>query len=155
MGDRVYMVPILTTAIGTAVQDICAIIPGTTKGIVLHHIHLDANVSAEAALLIRLKRATATVTTGSGGSAGVPTPVDQLDAAVTASVRLNDTAQATTSGGFVNLAEFYWDTALPFDHMPAPEDRERCSISSALILDLPAVIVSTTIAGYVKFAEVP
>jgi len=155
MGDRVYTCPIASVSIGTAVQDIFAIIPGATKAIILHHIHLDANVSAEAALRLRLKRMTATASAGSNGTAGAPKPVDPADAAATAVVRLNDTTQATTSGSTEYLGEFYWDVALPFDHLPAPEDRERCVINGAIILDLPATITATTIAGYVKYSEIP
>lgn len=154
MGDRVYICKIPSVSIGTAVQDVVAMF-STTKGLILHHLHLEANVAAEAALRMRLKRASATVTTGSGGAAGSPVPVDPSDASVSTTVRLSDKTQATTSGAFVDLAEFYWDLSLPFDHLPAPEDRERCVINGGLFLDLPATIAATTIAGYVKFAEVP
>ena len=155
MGDRVYTLSIENVTIGTAVSDIVNLMPLSANGIVLHHIHLEANVSAEAALRMRLKRGSATVTVGSGGSAATVSPVDPLDAGVTGTYRVGDTSQATTTGAFTTLAGFYWDVALPFDHLPAPEDRERCAISSALILDLPAVITSTVISGYVKFAVVP
>jgi hypothetical protein len=154
MGDRVYICKIPSVSIGTAVQDVIALF-STTKGLVLHHLHLDASVSAEAALRMRIKRASATVTTGSGGAAGSPVPVDPADAATATTVRLSDTTQATTSGAFVDMAEFYWDVALPFDHLPSPEDRERCVINGGLFLDLPATITATTISGYVKFSEVP
>lgn len=156
MGDRVYTVPIENGTIGTAVQDIFSLLCGAGNGVVLHHIHLEANVSAEAALRMRLKRGTATVTQGSGGSAPTPAPVDAADASSSGvTAHIGDTTQATTSGAFTTLAGFYWDVALPFDHMPAPEDRETCIASQALILDLPATIASTTISGFVKFAIKP
>ena len=154
MGDRVYTMPIDSVTFGTAASDIFTLMGLTVNGIVLHHIHLEANVTAEAALRFRLKRLTATAVTGSGGAAGTPVPCDPLDAAVVGTYRIGDTAQAT--GGATNiLAGFYWDVALPFDHLPAPEDRERCSVLSALVLENSAVIVSTVISGYVKFALVP
>lgn len=143
-----------STAIGTAVADIFSLICGATHGIIIHHIHLDANVSAEAAFRMRLKRGSATMAAGSGGSAGVMTPVDSKDAAASVTGRIDDTTQAT-AGAFLSMAEFYWDTALPFDHLPAPEDRERAAINEGFALDLPATVVTTTVAGYVKYAEVP
>ena len=155
MGDRVYTCPIPSVSIGTAVQDIFAIIGASSKAAVLHHIHLEANVTGQASLRMRLKRGSATVSAGSGGTAGSPVPVDPADAAATLVVRLNDTVQATTSGAFVEMVEFYWDVALPFDWLPAPEDRERMAVSGGLILDLPATIAATTIAGCVKYSEVP
>ncbi len=156
MGQRIYVVPIENVTIGTAVQDIFSLLAGASNGIELHHIHLEANVSAEAALRLRLKRGTATVTQGSGGSNVTPAPVDANDAASSGvTAHINDTTQATTTGAFTTLAGFFWDLALPFDHLPAPEDREVIGVSSSLILDLPATITSTTISGYVKYRQLP
>ena len=61
MGQRIYTVPIENVTV-SAVQDIFSLVCGASNGIELHHIHLEANVSAEAALRMRLKRGTATVT---------------------------------------------------------------------------------------------
>ena len=156
MGQRIYTVPIENVAIGTAVQDIFSLLCGASNGIELHHIHLEANVSAEAALRMRLKRGAATVTQGSGGTVVTAPPLDVNDAALSGvTCHINDTTQATTTGAFTTLAGFFWDVALPFDHMPAPEDRETCTVSQALILDLPATITATTISGYLKFRQLP
>ena len=153
MRDRVYVVPFENVTIGTAVADIFSLLAGSAAFIEVHHIHLEANVSAQAALRMRLKRGTATVAQGSGGTAPTPAPVDDSDAAASGvTVHLDDTTQATTSGAFTTLAGFYWDVSLPFDHLPAPEDREKCKGGEVLVLDLPATIVSTVISGYVKFA---
>lgn len=152
MGQRIYTTTIENVAIGTAVQDIFSLLTGAGVGIELHQIHLEASVSAEAALRMRLKRGTATVTQGSGGTNQTPAPVDVSDAAASGvTAHINDTTQATTTGAFTTLAGFQWDVALPFDHLPAPEDRETCGVSQILILDLPAVITSTTISGYIKY----
>lgn len=156
MGQKVYSVPIENVTIGTAVQDIFSLLAGSSNGIELHHIHLEANVVGEAALRMRLKRGTATVSQGSGGSAPTPTPCDATDGAASGvTAHINDTSQATTTGAFTTLGGFYWDVALPFDHLPAPEDRETCTVSQSLILDLPAVIASTVISGYVKYRQLP
>lgn len=156
MGQRVYTVPIENLTIGTAVQDIFSLVTGASNGVELHHIHLEANVGAEAALRMRLKRGTATVTQGSGGSVVTPVPVDANDGASSGvTAHIGDTTQATTTGAFTNLAGFQWDVALPFDHFPAPEDRETSTVSQTLILDLPAVVTSTTISGYLKYRQLP
>jgi hypothetical protein len=157
MGSRVYTVPIENVSIGTAVQDVFSLVAGAAGGIIIHHIHLEAAVSAESALRMRLKRGTATVTQGSGGTVVTPPPVSQNDAAAAnVTAHINDTTQATTTGAFTTLAGFNWDTALPFDHLPAPEDREDCAASSCLILDLPAVLsAAVTVSGYFKYQLVP
>ena len=156
MGDRVYVVPIENVTIGTAVQDIFSLVTGSSNGLVLHHIHLEASVTAEAPLRLRLKRGTATVSQGSGGTVVTPAPLSYQNTLAAQTVtHINDTSQATTSGAFTTLAGFQWDLALPFDHLPSPEDREDCKASQAIILDLPATITSTVISGYIKFAEQP
>ena len=154
--DRVYTCPIPSANVGTAVQDIVAMIATTTKSIRFHHLWIGANVTAQGVARLRFKRGSATVTAGTGGAAGAPIPVDPADGAVAVAVRLGDTAQATTSGAFSSMAEVYWDTSLPFELLPVPEDREFSALSGALILDLPAVLgAAVTVAGFVKFAEVP
>lgn len=153
MGQKVYTVPIENVTIGTAVQDIYSLVTGASNGIEIHHIHLDANVAAEASLRMRLKRGTA-VTQGSGGSSVTPAPCDATDpVSVGVTAHINDTTQAT--GSFTTLAGFFWDVALPFDDLPAPEDRFSCTVLQGLFLDLPATVTATTISGFLKYRLLP
>jgi hypothetical protein len=154
--ERVYQTPIENVSIGTAVQDIFSLLASSGHGVILHQIHLEATSTAAAALRMRLKRGTATVTQGSGGTNVTPviTNANNSKAAGTVS-HINDTTQATTSGAFTTMIGFNWDTVLPFDHLPAPEDRESCDVSQALILDLPTTITAVTISGYIKWHEEP
>lgn len=160
MGRRIYQASFDTVAVGTAVQDIFSVLAGSTKGIQLHHIHLEAaSVTTAAEIRLRLKRGTATVTQGSGGTNVTPMIVDAGDTlASTAVAHVNDTTQATTSGNFTGyVIYFQWNVLLPFDYMPGPEDEDRETglVSQALILDLPATIVSTTMSGFIKWREYP
>lgn len=159
MGRRIYVAPFDNVAIGTAVQDIFSLLAGTTKGIQLHHIHLEASgVTTAAQIRLRLKRGTATVTQGSGGTVPTPAIVDAGDTLASTTVaHVNDTSQATTTGAFTSLAFFQWNVLLPFDYMPGPEDEDRevALVSQALILDLPAVITATTMSGFIKWREMP
>jgi hypothetical protein len=158
MGQRVYSVPIDNVSIGTAVQDIFSLLASASNGIEIHHIHLAAaGVTSPAEVRLRLKRGTATVTQGSGGSAPTPAITDVGDTkAAQSTAHINDTTQATTSGAFTTLLADQWNVLLPFDYLPAPEDREVCTVSQALILDLPAVLAAAyTISGFIKFRELP
>ena len=159
MGRRVYVASFDNVAVGTAVQDIFSLKASASKGIQLHHIHLEAaGVTTAAQIRLRLKRGTATVTQGSGGSAPTPAIVDVGDTLAAAAVaHCNDTVQATTSGSFTTLGLFQWNVLLPFDYMPGPEDEDRevADVSQALILDLPAVITATTMSGFIKWREMP
>lgn len=153
---RKYRVPIDNVTIGTAVQDIFAVKCGAGVAVVLHAIHLDSVNTVAVPCRMRLKRGASTVTLGSGGS--VVTPVTgPNDSAAASTAHINDTAQATTSGGFTTVAGFNWDTVLPFDFLPTPEQREiaTCIVDQGLIFDLPATITAVTVSGYMDFEEVP
>lgn len=160
MGRRIYESSFDTVAVGTAVQDIFSILAAATKGIQLHWIQLTAaGVTTAAEIRLRLKRGTATLTQGSGGSVPSINIVDSGDTlAGTAVVHANDTTQATTSGNFTGYVKYFqWNVLLPFDYMPGPEDEDRpaCLVAQSFILDLPAVIVATTMSGFINWRELP
>jgi len=151
---RIYKIPMDAASVGTAVQDIFAIKCGA-GGLILHHIHLDSSNTAAAPMRLRLKRATATITLGSGGSSVTPVTANFNDAAAAATAHINDTTQATTSGAFTTLVGFNWDTVLPFDYLPPPENRDSIILNQGLVLDLPATIAAATVSGYLVLEEVP
>lgn len=160
MGRRIYKAGIDTQSIGTAVQDIWSLFAGSSNGIQLHWIQATAaSVTTAAQLRLRLKRGTATVTQGSGGSTPNKNLVDDGDSKASGStLHANDTTQATTTGNFTGFTEYFqWNVLLPFDYMPGPEDEDRptCSVSEILILDLPAVITATTISSNIAWREYP
>lgn len=154
MGDRVYTAAIDNVTI-SAIQDIFSIVSGTGKGAIIHHIRLDAFVTSEAAIRLVLKRTVSAPTQGTGGTVPGIKPVDPLDAAATVVVHANDVTTQMTGGTLDLMGGFQWDVALPFEHLPAPEDRERITISQGIALVCPAAPASTVISGYIKFAEVP
>ncbi len=147
MGQRIYKVPIENVTIGTAVQDIFSVLTDSAHSFELHGFHLEASATAEASLRVRFKRGTG-LTPGSGGTNVTPVPVDSTDpASAGLTIHINDTSQQT--GTYTTLMGFQWDIALPLDYLPPPEDREMITVSQSLVLDLPAVIVSTVISGYI------
>lgn len=158
MGQRVYVSAFDNVSIGTAVQDILSILAGSGNGVELHYIELNAaGVSAAAEIRMRLKRFTgATITAGSGGTAPAMNALDEGDSkAATATVRANDTTQSTTTGTNTPLMYWQWNVLLPFQYLPAPEDRPVIAASDKLILDLPATITATTVSGIIKWRELP
>jgi hypothetical protein len=161
MGRRIYKGAADNVSIGTAVQDIWALLAGASNGIQLHWLQLTAGaVSTAAEIRMRLKRGTATVTLGSGGSTPAKNLVDDGDSKASgATLHANDTTQATTTGNFTGYVEYFqWNVLLPFDYMPGPEDEDRpaCGVSEAFILDLPAVIgASTVISQNLAWREYP
>src|SRR3954453_23581575 len=133
MGQRVYSTFFENVTIA-AVQDIFLLKAGGANGADLHQIDLSAGgVTAPAEIRLRLKRLPATVTNGSGGTAPTMSATDSGDTkAATATVRANDTTQATTSGTAATLQAHQWNVLMPWQYLPAPEDREVIQASEAL-----------------------
>jgi hypothetical protein len=160
MGRRIYSAAFNIATIGVAVQDIFSLLTSAAKGLQIHWAHLSAaGVTTAAEVNLRIKRGTATVTQGSGGSAPTPGLVDDGDTlAATVVAHCNDTTQATTTGNFTGFVEYdQWNVLLPWDYMPGPEDEDRptCQISQAIIIDLPATITAVSTSGFIRWREVP
>lgn len=82
--------------------------PVKLRGLLLSQISEVAD-AAEEGLRISILRLPATVTSGSGGSAVTPTPMDSADAAAGVAAECNNTTVATTSSTAVALAEIGWN----------------------------------------------
>jgi hypothetical protein len=161
MGRRVYKANFNAVNVGTAVQDIWTLFAGASNGVQLHRCDMSAAAITTAVQVnVRLKRGTATVTIGSGGTAPAKNLADDGDTKASGStLHANDTTQATTSGNFTGLVQAWqWNLLLPFDYMPGPEDEDRdcCSVSEALIFDLPATIAATySLSSNIAWREYP
>lgn len=125
---RIYTVSYqgtITAAGGDA--DLLEISPASNKpvklrGMVLSQIS-EVSDAQEEGLRISVMRLPATVTSGSGGSAVTPAPMDSADSAAGAACECNNTTVATTSGSAVTLAELGWNIRnSPFDFW-FPDDR--------------------------------
>lgn len=101
-------------------QDLIEIQPASNKpiklrGMVFSQIS-EVGDTAEEGVRISVMRLPATLTSGSGGSSSTPVPADSSDAAAGATVEVNNTTVATTSGTAVTLAELGWNIRQsPFD----------------------------------------
>src|SRR2546429_1425013 len=113
MGQRVYKTQFENVTI-SAVQDIFLLKAGSANGVELHQIDLSAGgVTSPAEIRLRLKRLPATVTNGTGGTAPTINAADSGDTkAATATVRANDTTQATTSGTAAVLQAHQWNVLM-------------------------------------------
>lgn len=152
---RVYGMAIDNVTVA-ALQDIFSTKMGAANGMRIHWIHLESNSIAASPLRMRLRRATATITQGTGGTVITPYPVDVNDTLASAATgHANDTSQATTTGAFTLVAGFQWDTVLPWDFLPAPEDRPACAAAQGFVLDIPATPTSIVLSGFIQWSEAP
>jgi hypothetical protein len=158
VGRRIYEAGFDNQSIGSAVQDIFSLLAPATKGIQIHWVHLSAAaVTSPAQIRLRIGRATATVTQGTGGTAPTGFSTDAGDTlASVVTCHCNDTTQATTTGTFFYKYD-QWNVLLPYDYQPGPEDEDRDAvlISQLWRLDLPGVVTAVVASGFIKWRELP
>jgi len=112
--SRIYTVPYqgTITAAGTD-SDLLEVLPADDKPVKLRGLLLsqssEVGDTQEEGLRISIIRLPATVTSGSGGSAVTPVPMDSADVAAGAACEANNTTVATTSGTAVVVAELAWN----------------------------------------------
>lgn len=141
-----------------AVQDLLAVYAGATKVLAIQSINLGQITGTTVAnLRVRLRYLPTTVTAGSAGSAGVIKPYVPGDVAPTATGRINDTTQATSSGTAVDLWDDVWNTVNGFLWVPpVPNRPPLIGLSGAFILSLDTAPGSAlTASGSVVFEEFP
>lgn len=143
MGKRIYTVPwtgTVTNAGGNA--DLWEITPGDDHPCTIRGFRLgqtsevqDAN---EENLRISVIRMTATVTSGSGGSAGAPEQVDLSGQSPSFSSETNNSTVATTSGDTEIIEELGWnERATPFEvWYPDSDFAPRAVQGQALLIRL-------------------
>lgn len=108
-------------------SDLLELLPADDKPVKLRGLLLsqssEVGDAAEEGLRISILRMTATVTSGSGGSAVTPAPMDSADAAAGAAAECNNTTVATTSGSTVTVAEIAWNIRNSPYEMWFPDER--------------------------------
>jgi hypothetical protein len=151
---RLYTVSFADVAI-TAAQDLFGILCTANMAIKIHCIELGQRTLATwEAKNVKLVRNPATATVGSGGAAATPRPFNPGDAAATATARVNDTTNQTTSGTQAILMAREWEFLNGFFWLPAPEQRPIIKPSEGVALRLDtAPSASMTASGYIMFEE--
>lgn len=139
---RVYTVVFVAVS-ATAVQDLFYIKPAADKPISLHRVKVsnvggtaDAGDAQEELLRVETIFLPATVTAGSVGTAPTPSPVVPNDAAAGATTRVNDTTVATTSGTAKTLDADGFNVRVPYDYLPALDDRIIVANAAAVVVRL-------------------
>lgn len=138
--SRIYTVIFDNVAV-TAAQDLYELLAGSANPIVLHRLTLTQNSeigdAQDEQLRVTIKRVTGAPTSGSGGSAPTPRPVDQGDAAAAFTAEVNNTTQLS-GGTSVTLHSEAWNVRAGMDYFPAPEQRFTFQISTRCVASLDA-----------------
>lgn len=148
----------VTNAGGNA--DLWEILPAAEKPVLLRMIRLgqtsEVADAAEEGLRVTVKRLRATVTGGSGGSAGAPESLLLANQAPNFASEVNNTTVATTSGDTEILDEIGWvNRQSPLD-IWYPDERfcPRAQNAEALVIRLETTVVDDmTFAGTIVVEE--
>lgn len=140
-----------------AVQDAINVTVGATKIVGILSVNLGQVTGTTVAnARVRLRYLPVTVTAGSGGSAGTVKPWVSGDAAATATSRINDTTQATSSGTAYDFWDDVWNTVNGFLWVPpVPSRPPVIGLSGAFIVSIDTALSSFVCNGSVTFEELP
>jgi hypothetical protein len=163
MPGRQYTAPLnITTGLPTPAQiDIFEILAGTGKPLRILSWELgqssETGDAQEEQLTLILKRATGTVTSGSGGATPTFQAVNHGDAAAGATIETGNTTKLVVgTGTVVELARFAWNVRAPQPAIFIPEIRWTVDAGGRLVLELattPADAI-TSGQGWVAIEEI-
>lgn len=161
MGKRIYSVAwsgTVTNSGGNA--DLWEVLPADDHPVALRGFRLgqtsEVGDAQEESLRIRVIRMTATVTSGSGGSAATGLQVDLAGSSASFGAKVNNATVATTSGVTETLEELGWnERATPLEvWYPDPDFAVKAIQGQALIIRMDQTPADDlTFAGTAWFEE--
>ena len=156
--SRIYQVPIAFTS-QTAQIDFFELTAAAEKPCRIHEIYLAQSTelgdAQEEQLTLKLKRAFGSVTSGSGGSAPTPQPIDPDDAAAGLTAEVNNTTKLVVGTGTINDERPYsWNVRQEFHRIFTPETRPKIKGGEKKVLELTTTPADAiTMGGYVIVEE--
>lgn len=153
---RVYSVEFSNVSV-SAIQDMLAIYAGPSMAFEIHSLQVGQTTATTVGnLQISVRRITANVVTGTGGTAVTPQQVESWnDAAATVTARANDTTKATGNlAASVIFADIY-NVVNGYQWIFPPDDRPVIAPGQAASFSLDVAPGSAqTTSGSVTFAEI-
>ena len=151
---RMYSVSFVGVAV-TAQQDFFEIVAAAGKPCVVHSIEIEQSTEVgdaqEEGLSILLKDGQ--TTSGSGGSAPTPAPVNFTDAAAAFVAEVNNTTKASV-GTIVTKRAWNWNVRLPFLKLFTPETRPVVVGGARMTVELATTPAdSITVSGTMMVEE--
>ncbi len=140
---------------GTAAQDLVEINAAATKPVIIHEVRCSQSSDAGDAQdeMLQLKLVRGHTTSGSGGSAVTPTPLDPGDAAFGGTCERNNTTQATGGTPVTLLAEGF-NVRAGFIWLPTPECRPVIAANTRAVLSALAPADSLTFSVTIVLEEI-
>lgn len=154
---RFYTASFRNVSVSAAV-DVFEVLAATGKPFRLHEIVIgqssDYGDAAAEGLIVDIKRATGSYTSGSGGSTATPGKHATNDTAAGPTAETNNTTQAAAgSGTLTTLRSEPFNIQAGFQYLPTPETRLEFLPSEALIVSLSAPADAISLTGSVTIEE--
>lgn len=155
MLGRVYDIDLTPTAV-TVAADLCEITIADDKPIAILSVNIlqTTDLGDAAEEIIGLLWVRGHTTSGSGGSAPTPRPLNPSNAAAGFTVEVFNTTQASAGTG-VNVGRDGWNIRVPFSRIYTPEEQPQASQGQTLlVLRMAAAPAdSITISGSIRVME--
>jgi hypothetical protein len=150
---RTYNVTFRSVSVAAA-QDLIAVYAGASMAFEVIGFGLSPGNTTVENLLINLKHLPATVTAGSGGSAGTMQKDNPTDAAATVTSRINDTTPATTGGTADYPHSDGYNEVNGFEWIFPERSRPVAKLSEAMVFEVvTAPGAGRTLSGWMKIRE--
>lgn len=160
MSGRMYTATFKSTAV-TAAQDLFEILAPSDAIVVIHDWTLSQTTevgdAAEEMLILTTNRGVGSVTSGSGGAAVTPQPIQDSDAAFGGTVERNNTTILAVGTGTLetDLEVHAWNVRVPYQKIYTPETRPVLAPSTYWTLEMESTPAdSITMHGTVTFEEI-
>jgi hypothetical protein len=156
---RLYVATFKSIAV-TAQQDFFELQAPADAVVVIHsyemHQETEAKDAEEEQLLIVEKRGEGSVTSGSGGAAVTPVPLEKGEPAFGGTVERNNTTKlAVGTGAIKEFLPQQWNVRQPLEKLFTPETRRVISPSDFWALELGTTPADSIImSGQVTFEEI-
>lgn len=139
----------------TAAQDLFEVVSPADAIVIFHSIELSQSTEVgdamEEGLNLLFKRGQ--TTSGTGGTAPTPVPVETGSSAFGGTVEVNNTTKAST-GTIVTMKADNWNVRSPYLYLPTPEMRWIMGPSTRMTVELVAAPAdSITMSGTIWFEE--
>lgn len=155
---REYAITFAPTAVTTAV-DLFEVTPAANKPVKIHAVYIgqttEVGDAQEEMLAVEIHRGGTAMTSGAGGAAATPVPLDPSDAAAGAVAEVLNTTLATFTGGVV-LHRDAFNVRSGWQWIPPPEDRPTITAANGgFVVRLPSAPVdSITFIGTLVIEEI-
>jgi hypothetical protein len=154
---RFYTASFRNVSVSAAV-DVFEVLAATGKPFILHELVLaqssDYGDAQAEGLIVDLKRATGSYTSGSGGSTATPAKHLTNDAAAGPTAETNNTTQAAAgSGALTTLRTEAFNVQAGYQYLPTPEQRITFLPAEALVVSLSAPADAISLSGSVTIEE--